>query len=81
MPANGASQPDVFEKMRRVEANLDLVAQANAGELWAIERLRAVLATIQDAQVTYGIVNDGGESMTPMMVERDALVEALYGER
>jgi hypothetical protein len=46
---------------------------------------RAVLATIQDAQVTYGIIDtdkpDIDMVVTPMMVERDAIVEALYGER
>ena len=77
-PEAESASPDVFQKMRRVAALLDDVEDANRGELWTIERLRRVLAVIQDATVTYGIVNDDG-SHTPMMVERDAIVEALYG--
>lgn len=46
---------------------------------WLCDRLDRVLATMQDATVTYGIINGGGESVTPMMVERDALAEALDG--
>lgn len=72
--------PNVFEKMRHVETRLAEIEEANRGELWTIERLRRVLAAIQDADVTYGIILGGGESATPMMVERDAIVEALYGD-
>lgn len=47
--------------------------------MWLCDRVERVLTTMQNAEVTYGIINDGGESVTPMMVERDALAEALGG--
>lgn len=72
---------DVFEKLRLVSDRLRRNEARLAEELWAVGRLKAVIETIQDATATYGIVNDAGDATTPMMVERDAIVEALYGER
>lgn len=78
--------PGVFEKMdavkERVGAVRELIAHWRIATpedvLWFCTRIERVLTTIQDANVTYGIIGDDG-SATPMMVERDAIVEALYG--
>lgn len=54
----------------------------NGDALWLVERLEAVAATIKDAQATYGLVDTTGPapmSVSPMMTERDAIVEALDG--
>jgi hypothetical protein len=52
----------------------------NGDAIWLIERLEAVVATIKDSQATYGLIDTSGpepKSVSPMMTERDRIVEAL----
>lgn len=79
---------DVFAEMRdferqlaaiRFEAKRPIVYPITRNDaMWLCDRLTAVLAAIQDGHVTYGYVGEGGANGTPMHVERDAIVRALY---
>lgn len=82
----------VFDRLARFERRLaDVRSRAerpvvfpitNGDALWLVERLEAVVATIKDSQATYGLVDTSGSeprSVSPMMTERDKIVEALHG--
>lgn len=76
---------DVFEAMDDVARTAELykLRALQDGSLdprlvaWLADRVLNVIQTIEDANVTYGLIGEGGESVTPMMVERDAIVGAL----
>lgn len=79
---HAAPKLDVFGKMDAVRERLAVRSPLDpAHAAWMRKRLEAVLATLQNADLTYSIIfdADAGEH-TPMMVERNAIVEALYGE-
>jgi len=80
----------VFDRLERFERRLaDVRSRAerpvvfpitNGDALWLVERLEAVVATIKDSQATYGLIDTSGpepKSVSPMMTERDRIVEAL----
>jgi hypothetical protein len=76
---------DIFEAMEDVARSAELYklrAQQDehldsASAEWLANRVLNVIQTIKDANVTYGLVAEDGASVTPMMVERDAIVGAL----
>lgn len=65
----------------RAMQNVESLALARERDRAALaeaeKRLNAVFAVLKDANKTYGIITDGGESVTPMMTEADAIAEAL----
>ncbi len=82
----------IFDRLSRFERRLaDVRSRAerpvvfpitNGDALWLVERLEAVVATIKDSQATYGLIDTSGpepKSVSPMMTERDKIVEALDG--
>lgn len=76
---------DVFAAMDdvRISAELYKLRAQQDGSLtpelivWLADRVLNVIQTITDANVTYGLVDTKGQSVTEMMVERDAVVAAL----
>ena len=76
---------DVFDAMETLERQVRSYKKRTEGgtpldsiyAVWLCDRVLNVLQTIKDANVTYGIIEDNGETVTPMMVERDAIVGAL----
>jgi len=76
---------DLFEAMDDVARRAELykLRALQDGTLrpedaaWLADRVLNVIQTIKNANVTYGLIGEGGLSVTPMMVERDAIVGAL----
>ena len=58
----------------------NLVAVSYSDVMWLSECVLRVLAVMQDGKTTYSTIDTDAEPpkiLTPMMVERDALAEAL----